>query len=35
MLEAISTDIQNFRHLWILLGFFGVTVRSQQYPVNS
>lgn len=34
MLEAISTDIQNFRHLWILLGFFGVTVRSQQYPVN-
>jgi len=35
MLEAISTDIQNFRHLWILLGFFGVTVRSQQFPVNS
>ena len=35
MLEAISTDIQNFRHLWILLGFFGVTVRSQQYPGNS
>jgi hypothetical protein len=35
MLEAISTDIQNFRHLWILLGFFGVTVRSQQYPLNS
>lgn len=34
-LEAISTDIQNFRHLWILLGFFGVTVRSQQYPDNS
>lgn len=35
MLEAISTDIQNFRHLWILLGFFGVTVRSKQYPGNS
>jgi len=35
MLEAISTDIQNFRHIWILLGFFGVTVRSQQYPGNS
>lgn len=35
MLEAISTDIQNFRHLWILLGFLGITVRSQQYPVNS
>jgi hypothetical protein len=35
LLEAISTDIQNFRHLWILLGFFGVTVRSQQYPRNS
>ena len=35
MLEAFSTDIQNFRHLWILLGFFGVTVRSQQYPGNS
>jgi len=35
MLEAISTDIQNFRHLWILLGFFGVTVRSQQYPGKS
>ena len=35
LLEAISTDIQNFRHLWILLGFFGVTVRSQQYPGNS
>lgn len=35
MLEAISTDIQNFRHFWILLGFFGLTVRIQQYPVNS
>ena len=35
MLEAISTDIQNFRHLWILLGFLGITLRSQQYPVNS
>lgn len=35
MLEAISTDIQNFRHFWILLGFLGLTVRIQQYPVNS
>jgi len=35
MLEAISTDIQNFRHLWILLGFLGITIRSKRYPVNS
>lgn len=35
MLEAISTDIQNFRHVWILLGFFGITLRNQQFPVNS
>lgn len=34
MLEAISTDIQNFRHVWILIGFFGITLRSQQFPVN-
>jgi len=35
MLEAISTDIQNFRHLWILIGFLGITLRNLQYPVNS
>jgi O-antigen ligase len=35
MLEAISTDIQNFRHLWILLGFLGITLRNLQYPVKS
>jgi hypothetical protein len=35
MLEAISTDIQNFRHLWVLLGFFGVTLRSQLHNNNA
>lgn len=35
MLEAISTDIQNFRHIWILIGFLGITLRNLQYPVKS
>ena len=31
LLEAVCTDILNFRHLWIILGFFSVIIRTNKF----
>lgn len=35
LLEAVCTDILNFRHLWIILGFFSVIIRTNKFANNT